>query len=120
VPAFAPARSSAPKHQSVKQTLVLVTKTLREAEGIWLMTNGGVAGLYSGRLVASSPRTFTLIRYSIAPGVELTGKIRFVKFGPPLQFDGTVTVSGARAARGLLGISDDKVGGTLDGQLVGR
>jgi pimeloyl-ACP methyl ester carboxylesterase len=120
VPAFAPARSSASKHESVKQTLALVTKTLREAEGIWLMTNGGVAGLYSGRLVASSPRTFTLVRYSIAPGVELNGKVRFVKFGPPLQFDGTVTVGGAGAARGLLGFSGGKIGGTLDGQIVGR
>lgn len=127
VPAFAAARTTKPpRATTAAQTLALATKTIREAEGIWLMTvggsgqGGGVAGLYSGRLVASSPRTFTLVRYSIAPGIELSGKIRFVKFGPPLQFDGTVTVGGAAAAHGLLGISGDKVGGTLGGQLVGR
>ena len=127
IPSFAPARTTKPvRPATAAQTLAVVTKTLREAEGIWLMTlggsggAGGVGGLYSGRLVATSPRTFSLIRYSIAPGVELTGKVRFIKFGPPLQFDGTVTVSGAGAAHGLLGLNGDKVGGTLDGQLVGR
>ena len=127
IPAFAPVRSTKPpRAATAAQTLALVTKTIREAEGIWLMTvggsgqGGGVGGLYSGRLVATSPRTFTLVKYSIAPGVELSGKIRFVKFGPPLQFDGVVTVGGAGAVHGLLGIAGDKVGGTLDGQLVGR
>ena len=124
IPSFAAVRSTTPaRAASAAQTLALATKTIREAEGIWLMTfssSGGVAGLYSGRLVATSPRTFTLVRYSIAPGVELSGKIRFVKFGPPLQFDGVVTVDGAGAVHGLLGIAGDKVGGTLDGQLVGR
>ena len=127
IPAFAPVRSTKPtRAATAAQTLALATKTIREAEGIWLMTvggsaqGGGVGGLYSGRLVATAPLAFSLVRYSIAPGVELTGKIRFVKFGPPLQFDGTVTVGGAGAAHGLLGISGDKVGGTLDGQIVGR
>ena len=124
VPAFAPVRSTRPSTPAPAQaTLALAIKTIREAEGIWLMTfggSGGVAGLYSGRLVASSARTFTLTRYSIAPGVELTGKIRFVKFGFPLVFDGVVTVGGAKAAHGLLGISGDRVGGTLDGQIVSR
>ncbi len=124
IPAFAPARSSHPARPAgVSQTLALATKTIREAEGIWLMTFGGsngVAGLYSGRLVASSPRTFTLVRYSVAPGVELSGKVRFVKFGPPLQFAGVITVGGAGAAHGVLGISGDRVGGTLGGQIVGR
>ena len=125
VPAFPPSRSTKPTRvANAAQTLALATKTLREAEGIWLMTFGGsssgVAGLYSGRLVVTSPRTFTLVRYSIAPGVELSGKIRFVKFGPPLEFDGTLTVGGSGAVHGLLGFSGDKIGGTLDGQIVGR
>ncbi len=124
VPAFAPVRTTKPtRAANAAQTLALAAKTIREAEGIWLMTFGGengVPGLYSGRLVATAPRTFTLVRYSVMPGVELSGKVRFVKFGPPLQFDGTVTVGGAGAAHGLLGLSGDKVGGTLDGQIVGR
>ena len=120
VPSFQPVRARTPRHQNAAQTLALVTKTLREAEAIWLMTNGGVAGVYGGRLVATSSRSFRLVRYSIAPGVELSGKIRAVKFGPPYKFAGVVTVGGAGAAHGLLGISGDKVGGTLGGQLVGR
>ena len=121
VPRFAPVRSARPARvANTAQTLSLATKTLREAEGMWLMTGGDVAGLYSGRLIATAPRTFSLVRYSIAPGVELTGKVRFVKFGPPLRFDGVVTVGGAGGAHGLLGLSGDKVGGTLDGQIVGR
>jgi pimeloyl-ACP methyl ester carboxylesterase len=119
-PAFPPARSTTPRHQTAAQTLALVAKTLREAEGIWLMTSGGVAGLYSGRLVATSSREFRLVRYSITPGVELTGTIRYVKFGPPLQFRGTMTVGGAAAAHGVLGFNGDRVGGTLAGQIVGR
>ena len=118
VPSFPVGKT--PRIATAAQTLVLSTKTIKEAEAIWLtLGDGNVSGLYSGRLTAAG-RTFSLTRYSIAPGVELTGKVRFVKFGPPLQFDGTVIVGGAGAAHGLLGLNGDKVGGTLDGQLVGR
>ena len=120
VPSFTPVRSAVPVSQNAKRTLALAANTVREAEGIWLMTGGGVAGLYGGRLITTSPASFKLVRYSIAPGVELTGKIRAVKFGPPFEFDGVVTVGGTVAAHGLLGINGDKAGGTLDGQLVGR
>jgi pimeloyl-ACP methyl ester carboxylesterase len=121
VPAFAPVRTTKPKPASTTKTLALAMKTIREAEGMWLMTlggNGAVAGVYSGRLLTTATRTFTLVHYSVAPGVELSGRIRFVKFGPPLQFDGVVTVGGTGAAHGLLGIAGDKVGGTLDGTIV--
>ena len=106
------------------QTLDTASRTIREAEGIWLMTfglgggTGSLAGIYSGRLVATSSDTFKLVRYSAAPGVELTGKIRFLKFGPPNTFDGVITVRGAAASHGLLGFLGNKVGGTLGGSIV--
>jgi pimeloyl-ACP methyl ester carboxylesterase len=124
-PAFPPVRGRRPaRAATAAQTLALATRTIYEAESIWVTTVGGssqgsVPGLYQGKLVATSPRTFSLVRYSIAPGVELSGKLRYTKFGPPLEFDGVVTVSGAGGAHGLLGINGTKVGGTLDGQLVG-
>jgi pimeloyl-ACP methyl ester carboxylesterase len=122
---FPPVRARGPRIPAgATQTLSLAARTIYEAEAIWVTTIGGsdsgsVPGLYSGKMVATSPRTFSLVRYSIAPGVELSGKIRYIKFGPPLQFDGVVTVSGANGAHGLLGVNGDKVAGTLDGQLVG-
>jgi hypothetical protein len=124
VPSFPPVRSKTPRAQNPTKTLDTASKTIREAEGIWLMTfglgggTGSVAGIYSGRLVATSDSTFRLVRYSVAPGVELTGKIRFVKFGPPNTFDGVITVGGAAASHGLLGFSGNKVGGTLGGTIV--
>ena len=124
VPSFPPVRSTTPRLQSPNQTLDSASKTIREAEGTWLMqfglggSTGSVAGIYSGKLVATSANTFKLVRYSAAPGVELTGKIRFVKFGPPNTFDGVITVGGAAASRGLLGFSGNKVGGTLGGAIV--
>ena len=128
VPAFPPVRSDAQKTlQTAPQTLVTASKTLREAQGIWLMTLGGagrssgsVAGLYGGKLVASGENAFTLVRYSVVPGVELSGTLRVTGFGPPIRFDGVVRVGGTAAATGVLGVAGSRVGGTLDGQIVGR
>jgi pimeloyl-ACP methyl ester carboxylesterase len=105
---------------SPARTLAIATQALRDAEAIWLMIAPGqqVAGVSGGKLVASE-QGFTLARYSVTPGVELSGKIRIGGTGLPLKFQGTVTLTGAAAATGLLGISANKVGGTLDGRIVG-
>jgi len=127
VPSFPAVKSPAsPRPQSPTQTLATVANTIREAEGVWLMqfglsgSTGSVGGLYSGKLVSTSGRTFKLVRYSVAPGVELSGKVRFVAFGPPNTFDGVITVGGSAASHGLLGFSGSKVGGTLGGTIVSR
>ena len=71
---------------------------------MWLMNfesgPGAIAGLYGGSLVASSEGTFRLVRYSISPGVEVSGRLRLAAFGPPLRFDGVVTVGGTAARMG--------------------
>jgi pimeloyl-ACP methyl ester carboxylesterase len=104
-------------------TLAVASKTLRDAQAVWMMTQAGapaqVAGLYRGRLVGGEDG-FRLVRYSIAPGVELSGTLRVTGFGPPYTFEGAVTVSGKLAAPGVLGLSTrGTLAGTLGGQLVG-
>ena len=121
VPAY-PAASSAvaKKTASPARTFAIALQTLRDAEAIWLMSSPGdrIAGVYSGKLV-STLRGLTLTRYGSTPGVELTGKLRIGGSGLPLKFEGFVTVGGRSAASGLLGITANKVGGTLDGTIVG-
>ena len=105
---------------SPAKTLAAVAQALRDAEAIWLTTAGGeqIAGVYGGKLV-SGERGFTLVRYSTTKGVEVSGKLRISGSGLPLRFEGAVTVGGSNAASGLLGVSSGKVGGTLDGRVVG-
>lgn len=110
-----PARAAGPL-----QTYAIATKTIREAEAAWLMAApSAVPGIFGGKLV-SAARAFTLVRYTIARGVTLSGKLRLAKVGPPLTFEGTVTVGGAGASPGVLGLSGTSLRGTLGGRLVGR
>lgn len=100
-------------------TYAVASKTIREAQAAWLMASDSpVAGIYSGKLVPG-PRGFTLTRYAIARGVELSGTLRLVGTDPPLTFQGTVKVSGASASIGILGLSGSSLKGTLGGRLVG-
>lgn len=103
------------------QTYAVVAKTMREAEAAWLMNAPAVTpGLYAGKLVAG-PTGFTLARYSLSRGIELSGKLRIARSSRlPLAFEGTITVSGAGAAHGILGLVGTSLRGTLDGRLVGR
>jgi hypothetical protein len=78
-----------------------------------------VPGIYGGKLVAGS-RQFTLTRYAIAPGVALTGTVKVTSSGLPVRFQGTLTVTGASAATGILGLSGTSLRGTLGGRLVGK
>jgi hypothetical protein len=77
-----------------------------------------VAGIHAGKLVPG-PRGFTLTRYAITPGVELTGSFRVRGTNLPLSFEGTVRVGGAAAAHGILGLSGNSLKGSLGGRLVG-
>jgi hypothetical protein len=118
-----PARPRRPA--SPAATLSIVTATLKEAEAAWLMTDGltgsntPVRGIYGGRLTAASGSSFTVTGYTVAQGVSISGKIKIAKPGPPLEFEGLLTVSGPRAAGGVLGLKSGSLRGTLGGKLVG-
>ncbi len=124
--AVTPAYPAAPtRAQTPLGTLAIVTKTIKDAESVWLMTAGlagssdVVPGVASGKLIESG-RAFTFVKYSITPGVSLSGTLRLAKAGLPLQFQGNVTVGGKFAATGLLGVSGASVRGTLGGHVVGH
>jgi pimeloyl-ACP methyl ester carboxylesterase len=108
---------AAPKRLHAAQTRAVAAKTLHEAEAVWLMAAGSgrkvtVPGVYSGQLRAGSG-AFTLLNYSITPGLTLTGIVTLRRFGPPLGFEGLVIVEGAKAAHGVLHISGTRLRGTL-------
>jgi pimeloyl-ACP methyl ester carboxylesterase len=100
-------------------TYAIALKTIREAQAAWLMASDSpVAGIYSGKL-APGRHGFTLTRYAIARGVELSGTFRLVSTDLPVSFQGTVKVGGASASTGILGLSRNSLKGTLGGRLVG-
>ena len=116
--------ASTPRHLGPAATFALAAKTLREAEAAWLLVDSAppmrtVAGLYSGRVVPAGASAFKLVSYGIAPGVTLSGA---VKISPdssfPFQFDGAVTVRGASASAGVLGLVRNSLEGTLGGKPV--
>ena len=103
------------------RTLGAVVRTAREAAASWGMSvfslggeSGTVAGLYGGRLTPTGA-AFRLVRYSIIPGVELTGTLSLDRSGDvvPIRFLGPVTVSGSKAVAGKLVIGQSRVRGTL-------
>jgi len=124
VPALpAPGVAHPARPSSALKTFAIANETYHDALALWLMTagaSGGTAtapGLYGGRMIASA-RVFSLVNYSDAHGVTLTGTLRLSKLGPPLQFQGTLTVAGPAAARGVLGVNGASVRGTLGGRPV--
>jgi pimeloyl-ACP methyl ester carboxylesterase len=119
IPAL-PAAGLPHKARTALATYSIASKTLSEAEAAWLMgAEPVIPGAYGGRLAAGQ-REFTLTRYSAAPGVTLTGKLRLTSTNLPLKFQGTVTVAGASAANGILGLNGTSLRGTLGGRIVGR
>jgi pimeloyl-ACP methyl ester carboxylesterase len=100
-------------------TYAIAVKTIREAQAAWLMASDSpVPGIYAGKLVPAN-RGFTLTRYAIGRGVELSGTFRLVSTDLPFSFQGTVKVGGASAATGILGLSGNSLKGSLGGRLVG-
>jgi hypothetical protein len=115
-----PAPGAPKKTRTAAATYAIAARTLSEAEAAWLMGSEPVIpGVYGGRL-ASGQRELTLTRYSAAPGVTLTGKLRLSSTNLPLKFQGSVTVGGASAANGILGLNGSSLRGTLGGRLVGK
>jgi hypothetical protein len=102
-------------------TAVIAAKTVGEAEAAWLqVVLSGVSfappGLYGGKVSVISSG-FRMTRYSLAPGVVVSGTIRF-QSGRPLRFTGRIRVSGSKATAGTLRVTPSKVSGTLGGRRV--
>ncbi len=119
-PAFPPAAPKKPLRPAA--TLAAANAAVADAQAMWLYTFGetgtAIPGLAGGRLVMEESGV-RLDRYSVTPGVVLNGRLAFEDFGPPIIFEGVVTVSGKNAAPGLLGLVGGQLAGSLGGQLVG-
>ena len=123
VPAFVKTLTAFPKaaRKTPESTVAVAAKTVREAEAAWLQaalspTLFAPAGLYGGKVV-SRGAGFTLARYTVAPGVVVSGKLDVT--GPiPLGLTGTVRVSGSNAVAGTLRVTRTTVSGTLSGRRV--
>jgi pimeloyl-ACP methyl ester carboxylesterase len=107
---------------SAPATARLASATVREALAAWLQTRFSssqppVAGL-AGGVLRPADGSFTLSRYALVPGVELTGRLSIVSDGPPFSADGRLTVGGVAAAAGTVRVSAGKVSGTLGGTAV--
>jgi len=124
VAALPPAGTAAPKRPAPpRTTLAYVRSALQEAQALWLMTSGLAGdtellpGTFGGSMIAT-PRSFRLVNYADTRGVTLNGTLTLTGSGPPVVFQGTVTVGGAGAAPGLLGVKGASVAGTLGGVAV--
>jgi pimeloyl-ACP methyl ester carboxylesterase len=112
------------------RTLNAADRTVREAGASWTTLVGGfsqtpaaVAGPYGGTLRPTSGRPgFTLVRYSVVPGVEVSGRLELdlglFRARIPFRFLGTVTVGGKQAAAGRLEVARTSVSGRLGGKRV--
>src|ERR687887_375712 len=109
------------------RTLAAVAKTVREAVGSWGLAVTGftaarsIAGVYGG-VIRSSGITFTLSRYSVVPGVQVSGSFHLYRAGTglplPARFVGSVRVTGAKAAHGSLTVGPSALTGRLSGRRV--
>lgn len=112
------------KAASVRSTYTIVRQTISEAKAAWLMTAGAsgtsaqVPGITGGKMLAG-PRTIKFAGYSDANGVTLSGTLTFRRFGPPLVFQGTITVGGPGAAHGIVTMNGSVLAGALGGRPVG-
>jgi pimeloyl-ACP methyl ester carboxylesterase len=109
---------------TARATYAAAKTTVADAQAIWLMTAGvsgasaPVPGIFGGRMLASG-RSFRLVNYTVTKGVTVSGTVTFTKFGPPLVFQGALTVGGSLAQHGVLGLKGASLRGTLGGRRVG-
>jgi hypothetical protein len=126
--AFPASFAALKSHSGVRgRTLAAVSKTVREAAGAWAFALTGfsqahaVAGLYGGVLTTSGT-TFKLKRYSLVPGVQVSGTLRLYRpdVGQvlPARFVGAVSVTGTKAAHGRVTVGPSRLAGRLSGRSV--
>jgi pimeloyl-ACP methyl ester carboxylesterase len=105
-------------------TLGVAEQTMNEGLATWFQTLfSSVAisppGIDGGRLVpAQDGSGFRLVRYAIAPGIGLTGKLSLGGLGPKFTLTGTVKISGPAAVAGTLRVRANRITGTLGGTRV--
>ena len=124
VPGLPAPGSARPAHPaSPAKTYQLVSKTVHEVQAAWLMTIGlsgsaaPVPGVFGGYFRATASADFRLVNYSIARGVAVSGTLKLKAFGPPLVFQGTLTVSGKGASPGVLSLNKGALHGTLGARI---
>jgi pimeloyl-ACP methyl ester carboxylesterase len=119
----APGRAHPSRRLSPRATYTIAKESVQDALALWLMTAGtsggaaSVPGVYGGRIVATG-NGLALSGFSDARGVTISGGLTLKKLGPPLVFQGTVTVGGTAGAHGLLGLSGASLAGSLGGSTV--
>jgi pimeloyl-ACP methyl ester carboxylesterase len=123
VPPLPPAAPAGGRTLGARASYATAKSTVGDAQAMWLMTAGQgsdttIAGIYGGTLTAAG-RTIKLKSYSLERGVTVSGTLTLKKTGPPLVFQGPVTVGGRLAAHGLLGLNGSSLRGTLGGTSVG-
>ena len=112
------------KHLSPAQTLVVATKTVREAEAAWLATGAmsdtpmTVIGIEGGKAVTTSIG-LKLTNYTLAAGVTVSGRLTMRTFGPPVSFTGSVKIAGSAAAHGTLTLAHGSLRGRLGSRKIG-
>jgi hypothetical protein len=113
-----------PASRAPATTLAVASATIREAVAAWLQTQGSSGartfpGLAGGKLVPAKRFSgFTLVRYALAPGVQVSGTLRWISPTLPFAFRGTVRVTGGAAAAGKLRVLRHRLTGTLGGRRV--
>jgi hypothetical protein len=100
---------------------------VREASASWAFALTGfstaqpIPGLYGG-VVRTSGTNFKLTRYSLVPGVQVSGKLQLFRpdtgSAVPARFVGAVTVVGTKAAHGRLTVGPSRLSGRLNGRPV--
>ena len=119
----APGQAHPSKPRSPLATYTIAKQSLQDAQALWLMTAGvsggstSVPGVFGGKLIASG-RSIRLVAFSDARGVTLAGTLSLKQLGPPLSFQGAVTVGGTSAAHGVLGLTGASLAGSLGGRTV--
>jgi pimeloyl-ACP methyl ester carboxylesterase len=109
------------------RTLAAVARTVREAAATWGFALTGfvdvrtIAGPYGGTFRASG-LAFSLSRYSVVPGLQVTGRLSLFRPGNalplPARFVGSLRVTGPKAAHGRLSVGRSALTGRLSGRRV--
>ncbi len=92
------------------RTLSVARTTVQDAFAAWITAGASLGGLTGGR-VSGSSSSLVLVRYSDVPGLSVSGTIRVQtsKTGAVLAPNGSVTVSGPKAARGVITFANGTV-----------
>jgi pimeloyl-ACP methyl ester carboxylesterase len=120
----APGQAHPKRLLTARATYLIAKESVQDAQALWLMTGGAsggaetVPGAFGGRMVATG-NTISLRNFSDARGVSLSGTLTLKRFGPPLVFQGAVTVAGTAASHGVLGLTGASLRGALGGRSVG-